>query len=168
LDYGQAAFSHPIIKHTIDRVRKGQAEGTLIKSSLSTLSFLVPSNQSHSQLPLLTLSGKWLILFACFHPAFSAACLLEGEVKSKTVAKKKIRSSLSRVYLGRPSSGLTRWVDWVSPGQIPSCFLLRPGPVLGPGRPGPGLTHRVGPGFKTMLLGIVFEPDPVQGSSSGF
>ena len=89
MDYGQAAFNHPIIKHTIDRVRKGQAEGALIKSSLSTLSFLVPSNQSHSQLPLLTLSDKWLILLACFHPAFSAACLLEGEVKSKTVAKKK-------------------------------------------------------------------------------
>lgn len=31
------------LKHTIDRVRKGQAEGALIKSSLSTLSLLGPS-----------------------------------------------------------------------------------------------------------------------------
>lgn len=31
------------LRHTIDRVRKGQAEGALIKSSLSTLSLLGPS-----------------------------------------------------------------------------------------------------------------------------
>lgn len=31
------------LRHTIDRVRKGLGEGALIKSSLSTLSFLGPS-----------------------------------------------------------------------------------------------------------------------------
>jgi hypothetical protein len=37
-------------------------------------------------------------------------------------------------------------VDRVSPGQLLNGFLLRPGPVLGPGRPGPGSTgSRVDP-----------------------
>jgi hypothetical protein len=43
-------------------------------------------------------------------------------------------------------------VDRVSPGQLPDGFLLRPGPVPCPGRPGPGSTRRAGPGFKTMVL----------------
>ena len=50
--------------------------------------------------------------------------------------------------------GLTGWtgsrVDRVSPGQFPSGFLPPPGPVPGPGRPGPGSTRRAGPGFKTL------------------
>ena len=36
------------------------------------------------------------------------------------------------------------------PGQLPTGFLLRPGPVPCPGRPGPGSTRRAGSGFKTM------------------
>jgi len=51
--------------------------------------------------------------------------------------------------------GLAGWtgsrVDRVSPGQFPSGFLPQPGPVPGPGRPGPGSTRRAGPGFKTLL-----------------
>jgi len=62
----------------------------------------------------------------------------------------KNRPGLNRVYPGRPGSGLTCRVDRVQPGQLPSGFLLRPGPVPGPGRPGPGSTRRAGPGFKTM------------------
>ena len=42
-------------------------------------------------------------------------------------------------------------VDRVSPGQLLGGFLLRPGPVPGPGQPGPGSTRRAGPGFKTMV-----------------
>jgi hypothetical protein len=38
-----------------------------------------------------------------------------------------------------------------SPGQFPGCFLLKPGPALDPGQPGPGSTRRAGPGFKTMV-----------------
>jgi hypothetical protein len=45
-----------------------------------------------------------------------------------------------RVYPGRPGSESTCRVDRVSPGQLPDGFLLRPGPVPGPGWPGPGLT----------------------------
>ena len=51
-------------------------------------------------------------------------------------------------------TGLTRQVDRVSPGQLPDGFLLRPGPVPCPGRPGPGSTRRAGPGFKTMLSAV--------------
>ena len=59
-------------------------------------------------------------------------------VKNYTVSHpciyiKKKSPGLSRVY---PGSGLTRRVDRVSPGQLPRGFLLRPGPVPGPGRPG--------------------------------
>jgi hypothetical protein len=46
-----------------------------------------------------------------------------------------IRPGLIRVYPGRPGSGSTHRV---SPGQFPGCFLLKPGPALDPGRPGPG------------------------------
>jgi len=46
--------------------------------------------------------------------------------------------------LGLPGSSGSR-VDQVSPGQIPSWFLLRPGPIPGPGRP--GLGRPVGPGW---------------------
>jgi len=50
--------------------------------------------------------------------------------------------------------GLAGWtgsrVDRVSPGQFPSGFLPQPGPVLGPGRPGPGSTRRASSGFKTL------------------
>jgi len=51
--------------------------------------------------------------------------------------------------LGLPGSN--RRVDRVSPGQLPTGFLLRPRPVPGSGRPGPGSTRWAGPGFKTML-----------------
>jgi len=84
------------------------------------------------------------------------------------------RRSFTFVYIkkkDRVSAGFTR-VDRVSPGQLPGGFLLGPGPVLGPGRPGPGSagsrvdppgrsgfqnygpgsTRRAGPGFKTMLI----------------
>jgi hypothetical protein len=64
------------------------------------------------------------------------------------------RRSFTFVYIkkkDRVSAGFTR-VDRVSPGQLPGGFLLGPGPVPGPGRPGPGSTRRAGPGFKTMLI----------------
>jgi len=51
--------------------------------------------------------------------------------------KKKI-PGLSRVCPGRPGSGSTHRVDRVLPSQLLGGFLLRPGPVLGPGLPGPG------------------------------
>ena len=77
---------------------------------------------------------------------------VQNDVVSRPcILKKKERSGLSRVYPGRPGSGSTRQVDRVLQGQLPSGFLLRPGPVLGPGWPGPGSTHRAGPGFKTMV-----------------
>jgi hypothetical protein len=41
-------------------------------------------------------------------------------------------------------------VDQVSPSQLPSRFLLRPGPVPGPDGPGLESTRQAGPGFKTM------------------
>ena len=53
------------------------------------------------------------------------------------------------IYKSQVSSGFTR-VDRVFPGQFPSGFLPQPGPVPGPGRPGPGSTRRAGPGFKTL------------------
>jgi hypothetical protein len=62
--------------------------------------------------------------------------------------------SLIYIYIyikGRVSTGFTR-VDRVSPGQLPDGFLLRPGPVPGLDRPGPGSTRRAGPGFKTMVI----------------
>jgi hypothetical protein len=40
------------------------------------------------------------------------------------------------------------WPNLAEP--IPSLFLLRPGPTTGPGRPGPELTRRAGPGLKTL------------------
>jgi hypothetical protein len=49
--------------------------------------------------------------------------------------------------IDRVSPGFGR----VSPGQFPSGFLPQPGPVPGSGRPGPGSTHRAGPGFKTLV-----------------
>jgi hypothetical protein len=45
----------------------------------------------------------------------------------------------------------------VSPGQLPSGFLPPSGLVPGPGRPGPGLTRRAGPGFKT-VTGTARDP----------
>ena len=56
--------------------------------------------------------------------------------------------------LGLPGSPGFR-VDRVSPGQLPGGFLLRPGPVSGPGRPGPGSTRRAGPSFKTMVTCVL-------------
>jgi hypothetical protein len=47
-------------------------------------------------------------------------------------------------------------------GQLPGRFLLRLGPVPGPGRPGrpgPGSTRRAGPGFKTVLKSITRLPN---------
>jgi len=67
---------------------------------------------------------------------------------------KKNRPGLSRVWPGSPGPGLTRRVDRVSPGQLPSGFLPPPGPVPCPGRPGPGSTRRAGPGFKTLIICI--------------
>jgi len=69
----------------------------------------------------------------------------------KKEKKKRERPGLSRVYPGRLGSGSTRLVDRVFPGQLPGGFLLRPGPVPGPGRPGPESTRRAGPGFKTVV-----------------
>ena len=51
--------------------------------------------------------------------------------------------------IDRVSPGFDR-VDRVSPGQFPSGFWPPPGLVPCPGRPGPGSTHRAGPGFKTL------------------
>ena len=48
--------------------------------------------------------------------------------------------------------------DRVLPGQFPNGFLLRPGPVPGPGQPGPGSTGRAGPGFKTMTKSRLSGP----------
>jgi len=86
-----------------------------------------------------------LRVLLCCYVLKSKTVAMEGEMKSKIVAKKKIRSGLSRVYSG---SGSIRWVDRVLPGQIPSCFLLR----SGSDRPGPGLILWAGPGFKTMVV----------------
>ena len=58
-------------------------------------------------------------------------------------------TSMNIKKIGRVLAGFAR-VDRVSPGQLPGGFLLRPGPVPCPGRPGPGSTRRAGPGFKTM------------------
>jgi len=57
------------------------------------------------------------------------------------------RPGLRRVWSGGLGPGSTRWVDRVSPGQLPSGFLPPPGPVP---CPGPGSARRAGPGFKTM------------------
>jgi hypothetical protein len=54
---------------------------------------------------------------------------MEGETKSKTVAKENKVGS----HPGLPGS--TRQVDRVSSGQLPRRFLPPPGPVPGPGRP---------------------------------
>jgi hypothetical protein len=51
-------------------------------------------------------------------------------------------------------------VDRVFPGQLPGGFLLRPGPVPSPGRPGPGSTRRAGLGFKTVLKTIKKKINP--------
>jgi len=68
------------------------------------------------------------------------------------IGNKKNWPGLTRVWPGGPGPGLIRRVDRVSPGQFPSGFLPPPGPVPGPGRPGPGSTRRAGPGFKTLVL----------------
>jgi hypothetical protein len=57
------------------------------------------------------------------------------------------------VCKSRVSTGFT-WVGRVSPGHLPTGFLLRPGPVPDPGRLGPGLTRRAYPGFKTLVVGL--------------
>jgi len=73
-------------------------------------------------------------------------------------SKKSIKNKKRKVagsQPGLPEStgfGLTCLVNWVSPGQLPGRFLLSPGPVPSPGRPGPGSTCRADPGFKTMVL----------------
>jgi len=77
-----------------------------------------------------------------------------GSRLSKTrlmTVKKKKWPGLTRVWPGGLGSESTRRVDRVFPGQFPSGFLPQPGPVPGPGWPGPGLTRRAGPGFKTLL-----------------
>jgi len=76
---------------------------------------------------------------------------MEGETKSKTVAKENKAGSQP----GLPGSPGFR-VDRVSPGQLPSGFLPPPGRVLGPGWPGPGSTRRAGPGFKTLFKTMHF------------
>jgi len=52
---------------------------------------------------------------------------------------------------GRPAESTGFQVNRVSSGQLLNGFLLRPGPVPSPGRPGPGSTHRAGPSFKTVI-----------------
>jgi hypothetical protein len=64
---------------------------------------------------------------------------------------KKNRPGLTRVWPGGPGLGSTRRIDWVSLGQLPSGFLPPPGPVPGPGWPGPRSTCWADPGFKTLL-----------------
>jgi len=71
------------------------------------------------------------------------------------IGNKKNWPGLTRVWPGGPGPGLIRRVDRVSPGQFPSGFLPPPGPVPGPGRPGPGSTRRAGPGFKTLTKRFV-------------
>jgi hypothetical protein len=51
---------------------------------------------------------------------------------------------------GHPGSGLTRRVARVWPGCCHSQSFIKPGPVQSPGRSGPGLTHRAGPGLITV------------------
>jgi hypothetical protein len=72
---------------------------------------------------------------------------VQNDVVSRPCILKKKRESGSQSGL----PGSTRQVDRVLPSQLPNGFLLRPGPVLGPGRPGPGSTRRAGPSFKTMV-----------------
>jgi hypothetical protein len=59
----------------------------------------------------------------------------QNDVVWRLCIYKKRRSGLSRVCPGRPGSGSTLRVDRVSPGQLSNGFLLRPGPVSGPGQP---------------------------------
>jgi len=107
------------------------------------------------------------IVFSCYlclqfcilHPSFASfwvktVDILKGQNKRRhfqlCIYIKK-RPGLSRVCPSCPGFGSTRRVDRVSPGQLLGRFLLRPGPVPGPGRPGPGSTRRAGPGFKTTV-----------------
>jgi hypothetical protein len=53
--------------------------------------------------------------------------------------------------------GSTLRVDRISPGQLPTGFLRRPGPVPGPGRPDSGSTCWAGPGFKSTSRTIHYK-----------
>jgi len=58
--------------------------------------------------------------------------LFSGEVEDTCFDKKKKKVAGSQPGL----PGSTRRVDRISPGYLPGGFLLRPGPVPGPGRSG--------------------------------
>jgi gamma-glutamylaminecyclotransferase len=84
----------------------------------------------------------YLCLQFCILYPSSFICIvltLKGENKRRrfpaVYVYKKKRSGFSRVCPGRSGSESTCWVDRVSPGQLLGGFLLRPGPVPGPGRP---------------------------------
>jgi len=77
--------------------------------------------------------------------------------KNYVVSHPCIYKKRGRVYPSRPGSESTCRVDRVSPGQLPDGFLLRPGPVPGPGWPGLGSTRQAGPSFKTMAASFFFS-----------
>ena len=77
--------------------------------------------------------------------------------KNYVVSHPCIYKKKGRVYPSRPGSESTCRVNRVSPGQLPDGFLLRPGPVPGPGWPGLGSTSQAGPSFKTMAASFFFS-----------
>jgi len=83
-------------------------------------------------------------------------CSLGSRCNRPGCGGRRKRRGSGRKKIDRVSPGFDR-VDRVSPSQFPSGFLPPPGPVPGPGRPGPGSTRRAGPGFKTLLNSLDLE-----------
>ena len=86
------------------------------------------------------------------------SCMFNCSSSSFWPFKRPKQRRFKAFYIKKKETGFQPGLPWspgfrvgrVSPGQLPTGFLLRPGPVPGPGRPGPGSTRRAGPGFKTM------------------
>jgi hypothetical protein len=94
--------------------------------------------------------------FASFFFTLSSAFWHFRMIKTTSFNDLQLKNKLTESH-----PGLTGWtgsrVDRVSPGQFPSGFLPSPGPVPGPGRPGPGSTCRAGPGLKKLVITSVFK-----------
>ena len=86
------------------------------------------------------------------------SCMFNCSSSSFWPFKRPKQRRFKAFYIKKKETGFQPGLPWspgfrvgrVSPGQLPTGFFLRPGPVPGPGRPGPGSTRRAGPGFKTM------------------
>jgi len=107
--------------------------------------------QSGTRVMRLNLKLLLLVISICNFASFICIVLtLKGQNERRRfpdVYIQKNKEAESQPGLsGSPGFG----VDRVSPGQLLSGFLLRPGPVSGPGWPSPRSTRRAGPGFKTM------------------